>query len=595
MKQLIIPFLLIFTLSAHASSADTTIFPFGENAGYYGSAYSDQQIYDLMYAGGARSARTILSIQQWQQYGIAPFADRFNYPYMSKGMRGNVFTFRIDPTGGNYTGQSTKLTAAGAQSYLPASIYLPIFNADGTVNRNNLWAAFVEDVVKNCGPSFQRYEVYNEPDFTFDWYDNQVDSSQGNLGGWDGTQPTPDMLPNMNDSISSLVQLHKITYQVVHHYQPSAQVATGGIGSQYFYRWFCKLGGMQWTDCLSLHMYPYYDWTTYTDQSPAGPGNHRHSDMLVHVIDSLYQGFVKIGGQNGIAPSFSHMITEVNTPRWQWDFSTSPGSQIKLWGNDHVQRNFSIKGVVKFIQKGFSPVIFFQTGEAADSGNISSGVEFDSEGMYKNLWTATPSTAVLTQSGVAFRTMQRLLNNYVLDPSQPIFGPGIDGTRFDSAGSKIWVIWAQTTKDTSEQASGTCVMPKNKLYQAFDWQQTYKGLLHDTIQLTGDPIFCRETLGGNLAISPDTIRIIRDQIIQELYPNPARNSVNLKIGGQTSGPLSIHLYDVYGRILGSITDFKSGFYYQKSIDLSGFSTGIYIVKTNINGRQIITQKITIIR
>ncbi len=514
---------------------DTTIFPFGENAGWYGTQYTDQQIYDLMYAGGARSARTILSIQQWQQFGIAPFAARFNYPYQSKGMRNNVFTLRIDPYGGNYTGQSTQLTAGGNQSYLPSSLYLPIFNADGTVNRNNIWAAFCSDVVNAVNGSFQYYEIYNEPDFTYDWYDNQVDSSTGNLAGWATVQPTPDQLPNMYDSISNLVQMHKIASLVIKHFQPNAKIATGGIGSKYFYRWFCKLGGMQWTDILSLHMYPYYDWTSYTDQSPAGPGNQRHSDMLVHVTDSLYKGFVNIGGQNGIPSSFPHMITEVNTPRWTYDFNTSAGSQNKRWGNDHVQRNFSLKGISKFIQNGFSPVIFFQTGEAADSGNVSSGVEFDAEGMYKNLTTATPTTAVLTPSGQAMKVMQQLMGNYVLDPVQPAFGSGIDGVRFDSAGNKLYVIWAKTTLDTLETASGSYTLPAGQNFKQYIWNGSLLGTVSGTIALNGDPYILVQSSG------PITTSVVANAGSNQTITLPV-NSVNLSGAASTVTGSTISSY-----------------------------------------------------
>src|SRR5580704_10831173 len=83
--------------SISSAAGDTATFPFGENTGYYGNQFTDQNIYDLMYTAGARVARPFLSLQQWIQYGITPFAAKFNYPYQTKGMRNNVFTFYVDP------------------------------------------------------------------------------------------------------------------------------------------------------------------------------------------------------------------------------------------------------------------------------------------------------------------------------------------------------------------------------------------------------------------------------------------------------------------------------------------------------------------
>src|SRR5271156_78683 len=102
LSRVLIP-LILFLISFTRTEAQ---FQFGENPGYYGTQYTDQQIYDLMYAGGARSARSTVSMQYYLQYGMATYEARLQYPYSTKGMRNN--TFFLDASNGPvYTGQST--------------------------------------------------------------------------------------------------------------------------------------------------------------------------------------------------------------------------------------------------------------------------------------------------------------------------------------------------------------------------------------------------------------------------------------------------------------------------------------------------------
>src|ERR1700759_1435502 len=153
-------------------------FQLGENPGYYGSQYTDQQIYDLMYAGGARSARSTVSMQYYVQYGMSTYQARLQYPYSTKGMRNN--TFFLDATNGPvYTGQSTATASNGARSWLPNGIYNAAFNSDGSINPSNLWAKYCYDVVQSIGPYFTYFEVWNEPDLTgsINSYEDSTQSS----------------------------------------------------------------------------------------------------------------------------------------------------------------------------------------------------------------------------------------------------------------------------------------------------------------------------------------------------------------------------------------------------------------------------------
>ncbi len=497
MKKLIVPFLffIVSTQSSFAAITDTTFYPFGQNSGYYGGQFTDQQIFDLMYAGGARAVRPVFTLQQYLQYGVAPFAPRFNYPYQTLKTRNNVMTLTVDPYGGSYAGQSTKTTAGGKQSLLPASLNLPVFNSDSSINTNNLWAKFVADVYNATQGSFQTYEAFNEPDINNDYVAAEYDSATGNYNTWATREPTPDELPNVYDSLSSEVRIQQITWQVIHHLSNNTvRVATGGISMRYWWRQALKKGIGQYVDVLSMHMYPYYYWTYWTNQSPLGSGNQRYSDMLLRVNDSLYNGMQVISSQNGVSPNLPHMITETNTPRWNYDVNTATGLQNKRVGNDTIQRNYALKGVADFWRKGFSPIIWFQTGEAADSGVISA-VEFDAQGMYKNLKTASPGNTVFTQSGKAMQTMQKLCGNYTMDVSQPTFASSVDGILLDSAGYKIYMIWAKTHLDLNETASGTYTLPTGKTYKKYIWDGSSSGTVSGTINLIGDPYILVEVPG----------------------------------------------------------------------------------------------------
>ena len=527
-----------------AVSADTVIFPFGENSGYYGAQFTDQNIYDLMYASGARAVRPVFSLQQYLQYGVAPFAARFNYPYQTKGMRNNVFTFTIAPPqagGSTYTGQSTKMTAGGNRSLAPASLNLPVFNSDSSINTNNLWAMFVADVYNATQGSFQVFEAYNEPDINNNYVNAEYDSSFGLNNTWATIQPTPDELINIFDSLSVEVRIQQITWQVIHHLSHNtAKVATGGISQRYWWRQALKLGIGQYVDVLSMHMYPYYGWTYYTNQSPNGPGNQRFSDMLLRVNDSLYSTMQIVSGQQGFNPNAPHMITETNTPRWNYDVSTSAGSQNKRVGNNQIQRNYMLKGVADFWRKGFSPIIWFQTGEAADSGVVSA-TEFDAEGMYKNLNTASVGNTSLTQSGQAIQTMQRLCGNYTMDPSQPTFASGIDGILLDSAGYKIYMLWAKTSLDLNETASGTYTLPTGKTYKEYIWNGTSPGTVSGTINLIGDPYILVQTTSGSAvtanAGSAQSITLPTNSIALSGSASTVSNStISSYAWSQVSGP-----------------------------------------------------------
>jgi Secretion system C-terminal sorting domain len=500
-RTLRIPLLIIIFLACYVSCRAQ--FQLGENPGYYGAQYTDQQIYDLMYAGGARAARSTVSLQYYLQYGMSTYQARLQYPYSSKGMRNN--TFFLDASAGPaYSGQSTATASNGAQSWLPGGLYNAPFNSDGSINTSNLWAKYCYDVVQSIGSYFTYFEVWNEPDLTGSV--NSYEDSTQSASSWEKVEPASGDLPNMNASVEDYVQLCMIANQVIKKYQPNSKIATGGLGYPWFYKWFLQKGGGQWIDELSIHFYPYFSWTTCSwTGSACGPaGFHRNSDYAVSAMTQQIASFRAIETQVGAAHK-PLMMTESNIPGWSYvsaaNLEVFPNN--KAWGSDETQKNYTIKAFTKMMEGGLDMFYLYQTGETADSGlnDGTSGSEIDAMGMYKNLTKATPGSEVLTSQGIAIRTMQKLMNNYKVDASQPSFPAGVDGVRFDSAGNKIYVVWAITTLDMSETASGTLSLPAGTNFKQYLYDGSSSGTVSGTIQLIGEPYILVQSGGSVSSVS----------------------------------------------------------------------------------------------
>ena len=498
-SRIVFSLILVLTLVLPAAAQ----FRFGENPGYYGAQYTDQQLYDLMYAAGARSTRSSVPLQSYLQWGISTYEARLQYPYSTKGMRNNTFFLFASP-GPTYTGQSDSTASNGATSWLPAGIYNAPFNSDGSINTNNLWAKYCYDVVQAVGPYFTYFEIWNEPDLTGSV--NSYEDSTQSATSWEKVEPASGDLQNMNAPVEDYVQLCKIANQVIKKYQPNAKIATGGLGYPWFYMWFLKKGGGQWIDELSIHFYPYFSWVvcSWTGSACGPAGFHRNSDNAVSCMTQQIANFRAIETQLG-APHKPMMMTESNIPRWSYvsaaNMEVFPNN--KPWGSDHTQRNFTIKAFTKMLLGGLDMFYLYQTGETGDSGlnDGTSGSEIDAMGMYKNLTKATPGSEVMTNQGIAIKTMQALMGNYNLDTAQPVFPSGVDGVRFDSAGKKIYVVWAITTLDTSETASGSYALPANTNFQKYLYNGSNSGTVSGTITLTGDPYILVQTSASASSVS----------------------------------------------------------------------------------------------
>ena len=67
-------------------------FRIGNNPGWYGNHYTDQDIHQLMKNAGNSSTRYFITIPQWEQNGMATFTQRIKNVY-EQGFRYNMYTF----------------------------------------------------------------------------------------------------------------------------------------------------------------------------------------------------------------------------------------------------------------------------------------------------------------------------------------------------------------------------------------------------------------------------------------------------------------------------------------------------------------------
>lgn len=457
----------------------------GNNPGYYGSQYTDQQIYDLMYASGSRSTRSNVSLQFEQIFGMSTFQTRLQYPYVVKGMRNNVFTLYISQ-GPDYAGRSDSTTSGGHQTWLTQGLYLPPFNMDGSINTANVFGFYCYNVINSIGGQFTTFEVNNEPDFT-DSSNSFLDSTQAPCCSWQNHMPNPDELTNIWASVADYVQMCKIAHLVIKVYRPNALIATGGIGSSWFYQWCLRLGITQWIDVISIHMYPFYGWTAFPSFAM------RNSDYLLHLMDSTVASFRQIETQEH-ATHLPMITTEANTLGWSYPGNASalPFPNNKLYGNSHLQRNFMIKAFVNMLQDSLQQYFFYETGETGDSASQAN--TNDAMGFYKNLTTTTPGHEVINDEGTANITTTAHLFNYKVNLTPIATLPaGVSGVEFDSANAKAYVIWATCTLDTLETASGSWTAPAGMTFNKFTWNNTLTPNISGAIALTGDPIFLMPT------------------------------------------------------------------------------------------------------
>ncbi len=422
-----------------------------------------------------------------------------------------------------------------------ANLYTPIWDggANGTpYNDDNYYAAYMYKLVSQYGQYIKYWEVWNEPAHTQVWqkafYDKQYYQDHPNEFGssdnWWDHDPTPCDLDRFHGTIQEYVRMMRITYQIVKSIDPTDYVLIGGVAFPSFLDAVLRntdnpnggavtsdypKGGGAYFDVLGIHVYPDIDgtvklgWNNQTQQVEFL----RNSDRGAYSIERrkiAYEEVLYNYGYNGATyPQKQWIITELNSPRQKF------GNQSMA--SQESQINFIIKAMTKAEKFGFHQV---ETYALVDKEKEGSAIdEFDLLGMYKNFKDDSPGAVanygnvVMNPEGRAYKTYSDLTfgKNYDAARVAAMNLPNnIDGAAFKGANGKYqYVLWAKTTQDLSEFASGTYSFPASfniGQLKMQDWEASFTGnsqlIGGSNIQLSGRPIYLSEDLNTTSVLVP---------------------------------------------------------------------------------------------
>ncbi|MCB8927594.1 MAG: hypothetical protein H6652_18425 [Ardenticatenaceae bacterium] len=466
-------------------------FQYGLNPGYYGSNWSDEAIYQLCYDAGCRTARNTLPDYFLAQWGTGIRVNTFNHIYNDLQFR-QITTFLQGPRD---EWRSTEVFD-GQQSELWQGMYEPIWDngENGTpVNDANRFAVYVWQVTSTYGDFIDFYEIINEPDYT---YSSHGWEDAGQPGSWWVNPPQPGDMPNLNAPIYHYIRLLRIAYAVVKEYDPTAYVTPGGLGYPSYLDALLRytdnpnggqvtaaypLTGGAYFDALSIHNYPQFG-TRYYENGQWHPD--RHSDKAVEVFLDSRAAFEKVlfdrGYDGQTYPQKPIIITEMNVARRQID---------ETLGGEVLQRNFTIKALVKAQQADIKQIYWFTTGETKNYDDPTA-TAFSLMGFYENLYRDTPGNQIITQQGIANRTTFQQLFGWNYDEAATValnLPTTVDGAAFRQGNQFRYVLWAKTTQDNSETAVATINLPGS--YTQVNWDGSSQQVSGTNLQLTGTPIF----------------------------------------------------------------------------------------------------------
>ena len=362
------------------------------------------------------------------------------------------------------------------ESKLFANLYDDIWDngENGTpVNDNNYFALYLYKVATDYKDYIKIWEIWNEPDFDFSsshWYYYDTNSS------WWVSNPEPCDY-QLRAPIFHYVRVLRIAWEVIKSVDPDAYVSIGALGYPHFLDAVLRntdnptdgsvttaypLGGGAYFDVMSYHIYPHIDGTLWDYDRPSNSitGFHRHSDSAIAGIVRKkveFQEVLEAYGYDGVTyPEKVWNITEANVPRKGY-------RDARYYGSNEHQRNFIIKAAIVSQKLDIIQMHAYQLADRRTEEEATS--EFHTMGMYKYIDDVDPEDVEMTDVGIAYKTTSDLLLGWVYDASRTAalsLPDDIDGAAFASeTGDYIYVLWAKTYIDRSEQANASYSFPNN--------------------------------------------------------------------------------------------------------------------------------------
>ena len=513
-----------------SSTADDSVAPynglfsFGSNMGYYGGAWTDDQVFNVLAGGdsqagvGVKAVRAALYDDFLKQWGANVRVSQFTHYQGTAGSEQVVF---INENGEQTNDQDPNTYGGCAnQSQMQKNLYLPIFVDDGNggqmVNPDNSLAAYVATVATTYkGLGIRFYEVYNEPDFT---YNDDVAENTSSAGYWGTVNPSPCDLTNTNAPISHHVRMHRVIYEVIHSIDPNAFVATGGIGYPGYLDALLRntdnpgsfeqnagegdgttegavssrypKGGGAYFDVLSFHSYPQYGLSSYAGTandctSSQGSGARydasqqrcffEHSDAAVAGMlakqAQMQAELTKFGYDGTTKPAKHFILTETNVPRVPAAYANGSvlSTTISNWGSTDYAKNYAAKAIVLGQKHGIRQIYLYGAADEVRqdgtdcSGNLIGTDNTKVEGLFDDLSCTTPYNVTPTVQATVYSTMSAHLYGFTYDAAETAklaLPSNIDGAAFkNSAGDERYALWVKTTADRTEVASATYAFP----------------------------------------------------------------------------------------------------------------------------------------
>jgi len=484
----------------------TPLFSYGINPGYYSPAWTDQKLSDIAAGAGVHSSRLSLPAEFLELQGYKARTKEF--AYYTHTLKFNDLTVFI---GSASSKNRDKQLYPGCTEPSKAfkGIYEPVWikekNNSFRINPENTLAAYIYMVYLNYGKYIAYWEVFNEPDFTNNWV---VASKKDVFDSWWSKPPNPKDLPNLNCPIYSYVRMLRVTYEVIKKLNNKELVTTGGIGYPSFLHQLLNvtdnpdqgkvsakypLKAGAYFDVLSFHDYPFY-YLSYWDSLSGKKIYNRHSDAAAEEFitkKNQYEQILKENGYDGKMYPLKYLIcTELNIPAKRYLHADNIGS-------DEAQKNFTIKSLVLAQKNKISQLYYFVLGRISDTDQ--SNDPYQLMGLYFNLKTCLPGKQVLTSQGAAFKTTSMLLYGYTYNErltDKMNLPATASGAVFINKNNVVFVLWAKTSKDLSENNTvnyDTYVLKKNKAVYVHEWNYsaTLKTKILDgnLIRLTPSPIF----------------------------------------------------------------------------------------------------------
>jgi hypothetical protein len=566
--------------------AYTGKFMYGNNGGWYGNSWDDKSLADIAAGNpaknvkgvGSKTFRPALPEEFLESWGYDIRLAEFTH-YATLGVKDNtVFLNTASPAHKD----NTKYNGCADESVLWKNMYEPIWDggANGTpVNENNYFALYIYKTVTRYKGWVKFWEIINEPD-----YDNAGNGwkKKGEAGNWWDNNPPPCDLPNLKAPVFHYIRLLRIAYQVIKTVDPTAYVATGGLGYISFLDAILRntdnpnngvvsaeypLKGGAYFDVLSFHSYPMFNLATWSDANGGGWVFKRHSDAAVAEYVKLKQDFYNVlagYGYNGATyPKKLFICTENNIPK------KSFGDMI---GSEDAQKNYIIKTLVASQKNEIRQYYTFVLG---DSRTLSEATDaFQTMGLYQKLEGAGPFANGGTyrqqynKEGIAFKTTSDILRGSVYDAARTTalqLPATVDGAAFkDDKGLFTYVLWAKTTSDLVENPTATYSFPAalnltGRMYKK-EWDFTESNvtttIASQGVALTGTPIFLTgETSTVPLPEKPPPVGPGEEagpgrDLALSIFPNPASDMATIRFTLKAPTSVRLTLYSSDGKFIG---------------------------------------------